>query len=209
MSPEQLTISDLEAVTGPPATWEGQCYGVACALAKLVEGEAVYGHYLGPVANTGYWSAHAHRPFIPHGWVLLDDGRILDPTRWSFLAVEPELAVIDENDPRYSEYDEGGDTWRTCLRGPCPELRTGSTYTLELSPELDQWVTMILPTGFDADELSAPQIAWLANLPYKELGPHAGELYSAIANAGPYAKAFIPLDNRRRAAREFGLKELG
>jgi hypothetical protein len=39
----------------------------------------------------------------------------------------------------------------------------------------------------------------LANLPYAELSPHADEVYAAVERLG--LGAFVPIDNRRRAAR--------
>lgn len=46
--------------------------------------------------------------FIPHGWVLMPDGRIFDPTRWTFEAKSPYLYVGPDRD----EYDKGSNQLR-------------------------------------------------------------------------------------------------
>lgn len=96
--PDDLTITDVEkAIKIPTAQWEGNCYSIACAIIEsgLVKGRAVYGHYYGPVAKTGYWKDRRHHPFQRHGWIELPDGRILDPTRWSFENRTPYLHICD------------------------------------------------------------------------------------------------------------------
>jgi hypothetical protein len=93
------------ALGSPPETWVGNCYAIAYQLveAGLVEGRAVYGHYLGPIAKDSFFSEKGLAVgFVPHGWVLMGDGRVLDPTRWVFENVEPYIyvgEVGEESDP--------------------------------------------------------------------------------------------------------------
>jgi len=77
------TVQHCELVFGPAETWKGNCYSVASKLvaAGLLRGEAVYGHWRGPVAP-GSMFASRGCGFIRHGWVVLKGGRtIVDPTR--------------------------------------------------------------------------------------------------------------------------------
>lgn len=100
MRPEELTIPLIEkAIQWPVATWEGNCYTVACAIveAGLIKGRAVYGHYKGPVADTGYWAKRKGQLFQRHGWIMLEDDRIMDPTRWSFEDKEPYIAIFEDD----------------------------------------------------------------------------------------------------------------
>src|SRR5262245_4545237 len=111
IDPDELTLGLLEEEVGEPAEdWEARCYEIACHAANIIgpEATAVYGHWLGPVSREGYWAQRAGHPFIPHGWVLLRDGRVLDPTRWSFEAVQPYLFLSVPG----PEYDEGGNKMR-------------------------------------------------------------------------------------------------
>lgn len=97
--PSELTIADVEKAIGIPAgEWHGRCYEIATAIVKnkLVKGRAVYGHYTGHVAYTGFWKDKRGQPFQRHGWIVLKDERILDPTRWSFEDKKPYIALIEE-----------------------------------------------------------------------------------------------------------------
>jgi hypothetical protein len=99
MKPEELTVKAVEkAIRMPVRNWHGNCYAIACQIIKkkLVKGRAIYGHYKGPVAHTGYWKDQRDRPFQRHGWIKLADDRILDPTRWSFEDKEPYITIIEE-----------------------------------------------------------------------------------------------------------------
>jgi hypothetical protein len=90
------TLQACEKALGAPASaWVARCYEIACAIvkAKLVPGgEAVYGHWLGPIARTSHFASRASMGFTPHGWIYVqDEGLVIDPTRWAFEAVTPYL----------------------------------------------------------------------------------------------------------------------
>jgi hypothetical protein len=88
-----------EAIGIPTSEWAGNCYAIACALVKanVVQGTAVYGHWTGAIHRNSYFRDRRHLPFCPHGWVLTDDGYVVDPTRWTFEAKAPYIYVgIDE-----------------------------------------------------------------------------------------------------------------
>jgi hypothetical protein len=117
-----------------PENWKGNCFAVATLIAEsglIQNATAVYGHWLGKAGS--YFSHKGLAGFIQHGWVLLEDGRILDPTRWVFEDVEPYIFIgrpPDENNPvckhcghvedehgvltPCSAYDEANDTYCDC-----------------------------------------------------------------------------------------------
>lgn len=143
------TLQQCEKAVGEPATqWVARCYEIACAIvdAGLVKGgEAVYGHWLGPVAPRSHFADRRGTGFIPHGWIWVEDeGMVVDPTRWVFEArtpylfyeVQPDedttpcrhcemlpcehdgLGANDEcalYEPALWPYDEGGNAWRAAM----------------------------------------------------------------------------------------------
>lgn len=95
------TLEQCEKAIGEKAeAWVARCYEISCAIvaAGLVDGEAVYGHWLGDVAPGSHFADRGRMAFIQHGWILLKDGRVLDPTRWVFENVAPYLYVGEEPD---------------------------------------------------------------------------------------------------------------
>lgn len=95
------TIAACEKAIGVAAErWKGRCFEIASAIvaAKLVRGTAVYGHWLGEVNRKSFFYHEPKRPFIQHGWILLADSRVLDPTRWVFEAKAPYLFVGEPPD---------------------------------------------------------------------------------------------------------------
>ncbi len=198
MKPEELTIEHLEKMCGKPAdTWHGACTVLAAHACAAVGGEEIYGMYGGPVAKDGYWG---ERPQLNHhGWVLLEDGRILDPTRWSFENVKPYVYIGEPSD----EYDEGSDNLRMDLMKPCPDP-DGRLPDFKFGAAEKTIVEHL--TGTAASEVSLGQLVWMANMPYQLLEQNlaTGVVYRMmIAND---LSAFIPLDNRLRAIREGRIK---
>lgn len=201
--PEALTVDDCELVCDLPAKWNGRCYAVAFSIveANLVDGVVVYGHYHGPISGKGYWADYKHLPFVRHAWIKLADGRILDPTRWSFTNEVPFIYITDGDDSEYS------DKWGRYMSdlSSFPDFSEDATpMPLELKPEACQFLQHILPREA-LSSLTVTQVHWIANLPYEMLGKFAPDVYQAICRASPHALAFIPLDNRRRCEREHGI----
>lgn len=148
------TLEECErALKEKASTWVARCYEISCRIvaAGLVDGEAVYGHWIGDVAPGSYFSERSRAlGFVNHGWVLLKDGRVLDPTRWVFENVAPYLYVGEPPDhwnvapcancellkeehrddgPEDQcgmfevakwPYDEGGNAWREALTAGNP-----------------------------------------------------------------------------------------
>lgn len=205
VDPEQLTVGQVaKAIKVPVTRWPGNCFGIAAMVVKagLVKGVAVYGHYHGPIAQNGFFGAKARVSFSQHGWVALDDGRVLDPTRWVFENREPYIYV----GPSSEEYDEGGNQINAALRGTPPDYdpndkQYGFTDD-QIGTAAWQRVEKILRIDVSRQEpgfLTTRQIAWLANADFNGLQPHAEAIYQAIEAQG--LGAFIPQDNRARAKR--------
>lgn len=172
--------------------WNGNCYGIACEIIKsgLIEGRAVYGHYYGEVANTGKWDIR--RPFQRHGWIILDDGRIYDPTRWGFENNFPYIAIFDKDSVQFKDYDEGGNRYRELMETLPPEFDPDEKI-INLNfhwKEVEEFIDDLLcyPPA-----VTIKMVMWIANLSIKRLNSYEKEIYRAICDAG--LKAFIPIDN--------------
>jgi len=202
MKPEELTIEILEAKVGLPADqWHGKCAEIAHHAAELVDGgTSAYGHYRGPIDHSGYWKRQG-AGFEQHGWVLLEDGRILDPTRFSFENKEPYIHLGDATD----EYDEGGDIWRSRMLRPCPSPFGGRVQQLEFITEGEKKVLEAV-TSTPFHMITVEQLAWSANLPYEKLGVFVHPVYTVLKKND--LGGFIPWDNWKRAVREGRVAEV-
>lgn len=188
-----------------PLSWHARCYEFACHLRNLINGDdglrklygevrAVYGHWTGPVDPDGFWSHKADFGFIRHGWVLLDDGSVIDPTRWSFENVKPYV-YIGEND----HYDEGGDELREAMwtGKPWPKTEEGEeTFWVDFPLEARHHL-MTLAEDAISDGITFAQAMWIANCPFRLLDPFAKVVFQALEDAD--LKALIPIDNYERA----------
>jgi len=209
MRPEQLTLEMLEKVTKRPAAyWAGQCFWLATEAAKLVEGAtAVYGHFRGKVSPESPVFGHlSHVGWVHHGWVVLKDKSILDPTRWAFENVQPYIYLGEAK-----EYDEGGNGFRHAMLRPPPQFKPGEKMAEITEDMLDSpafnHMEGLLRVDHSVQEpgtFCASQMFWIANAPYDVLQPHAAAIYKAIEALGTGWSGLIPIDNRRRAAREAG-----
>lgn len=208
MDPTTLTIEQVEdALDWPVEDWEGNCYAVACQMLKagLVEGRAIYGAWYGVIDPNGYWRHRAASPFVRHGWVALPDGRILDPTRWSFEGAAPYIWIGPGDTP---DYDEGNNTLAEMMlsRNPWPEPDGSKTYRFELLAEIVREVehhgaelTDEEIDGLDYNHiechLTGPQVFWLANFPITlySTRDYAREVFTQIEEHD--FKAYVPMDN--------------
>ena len=190
-----LTVGQVERALGEPAkAWVGRCYEIACAVIDrgLVRGTAVYGHWTGPIAEGSFFGHKSGFGFCQHGWVILPDGRILDPTRWVFENVRPYIYVGLSD-----HYDEGGNALREArMPAMMPAFEEGGpTFELRLRPSALKFVQAMIPEGSPRDKLSRGQIFWLANKDPRKLGGHARAIYRMVV--GHNCEAFIPIDNKR------------
>lgn len=205
-----LTV--CERVLGEKAErWEARCFEIASRFVakKLVEGVAVYGHWRGPVhPRSRFYAKSQAVPFVQHGWVLLPDNRVVDPTRWCFEAVKPYVFYGDNE----GEYDEGGNLWRAAQRGPLPRYDALEDVTIEITKEvMDAPTWSFVEKYLELDytiaeqpvgELTREQLLYLAHAPPQQLGEHAGAIYEALSKLGE--GALVPIDNRRMVERSRG-----
>jgi len=195
MKPNDITIKHLEAVLDLPAEqWHGKCTLLAKAAAQLIGTSCheIYGHYIGPIDDGSFWAGRKSHGFVQHGWVLLDDGRVLDPTRWSFENCEPYIYIGSVGD---RDYDEGGNQWREMAIKPCP-LEPGRPLGFKLSAHEESAIREFV----DVPKIGSNQLFWLANYSYDGLGPHLGTIYGILMENN--MSAYIPWDNKMRAIRE-------
>jgi len=88
----------------PLDRWPGNCHGIAEAILHRMPTEGmrlVRGHFTGWVSKD---SVYSRAGMQQHSWLRLQDGRILDPTRWAMTSPDRPHIYLGEND----EYDEGG-----------------------------------------------------------------------------------------------------
>lgn len=196
------TVAEAEKAIGLTADrWKGNCYGIACAFVdkKLVEGVAVYGHWLGTVDVSSMFFPTSGLGFIQHGWIVMPHGKICDPTRWEFEGVSPYVYV----GPNGGNYDEGGNQWREALMHPPPkfdiEEKTFEITSEVMNSETWNFVEKKLELDYDSDQpigvLTVRQLMWLANLSPRTLGQHAGVVLDALRKLDLHA--FMPVDNKR------------
>jgi hypothetical protein len=218
ISPTELplpTLAQCERAIGKPAIeWGGHCYEIACAIidAHLLptKAVAVYGHWRGPIADNSIFTAWRAATFVQHGWVLLPDKRVLDPTRWAFEGASPYLYTGPSD-----YYDEGGNTFREALMpANAPRFDPDERiihFTRHAMPTrtwnfVERLLRLLeeLPDNCEPGDVSINQLSWLANRNPDHFGPHglhALAIYRAIFAVGE--GGLIPIDNRRRVEREF------
>ncbi len=188
-----LTLVEAELIAGSPATsWMGRCAQISSLLADAYRGEAVYGHWTGPVADASPFAYASRTGFAQHGWIEMPDGSVVDPTRFAFEMVAPYI-YIGESD----HYDRGGNVFRMAQLGEPPEAKPDGhgPVTLEVSPEAADLIFAI--TGWrDLTALSLTQVRWLAHISPTVYGLDlAREVFEAIdATVG---RVWVPIDNWR------------
>ena len=187
MKPEDLTIEDLEKCADLPVRkWHGLCRKMAAATHSIIKtGRWVWGDYLGLIDKNGYYGERSKlNRIIGHAWILLDDERALDPTRWVFEHVDPYIYIGNADD-----YDEVGNDFRTLFNRSCPTADKGRLVNLKTSASNAALFERLTTTPFD--KLTIQQLAWIATTPYDELGSNAVLIYETlVAND---LKTLIPI----------------
>lgn len=231
--PQDLTIPEVERAIGiKTRDWHGACYQIACAIlrAGLVSGRPAYGHYLGPVASTGYWASRRGQGFQRHGWIVVDDldETIVDPTRFSFEDKRPYLhfhacaehefvcadcglvpeehGVIEDScldfRQKKCDYDEGGNRIREEMEQPPPKFSASAKTSNTVFPADARKYVMDLLGHPKA--ITRDMLFWIANLSLRRLGPYAADIYRAYLDAGD--AGMLPVDNRIVVLGEKSLK---
>lgn len=96
--------AELAALIGLPlADWPGRCHAVAERVLRHAPTQGmrlVRGHFHGWTSPASVYRGGPQQ----HSWLRLQDGRILDPTRWAFDRPGKPYLYLGENDA----YDEAG-----------------------------------------------------------------------------------------------------
>lgn len=188
LEPEELA----RAIDIPLSEWPGNCHGVACAVRDLVPVEGMRlarGHWLGEVSRKSVYRSSGP---VQHTWLLVKDGRILDPTRWAIMSPERPSIYLGPND----SYDEGGRFLAARMPPPFPGSRNPWT---EIAGAMDEDLRGELATALRTDARSLRSIAIrLEHAIKSDPGqvPAADRIFDILARAG--RKAVIPIDSWNR-----------
>jgi len=196
----ELTIEIVQTRIGIPTNkWQGNCHRISCLIIdkKLVAGEAVYGHWIGPIDKKSIFAKYRHLPFVRHGWIILNNKEILDPTRWVFEAIVPYI-YRGVND----FYDRGGNIWRENNLRPPPSFEdknfpTNKYFPLNKFPKQSaEFLAEILDDKklIKRKTVSLSQLFWIANLPPSMLGEYIKVIYEWLIQNDE--GCLIPIDNR-------------
>lgn len=196
----KLTIQRIQkAINISIEKWAGNCHLISCLIIekKLIFGEAVYGHWVGPITETSIFAKYRHLPFVRHGWIILKNGEILDPTRWVFEDVKPYI-YKGKND----FYDRGGNIWRENNLRPPPSFKDknfpiNKYFSTNKLPKLSvEFLAEILcdSSFVKRKTASLSQLFWIANLPPSMLGEYIQTIYKWLVQIGQ--GVLIPMDNR-------------
>lgn len=164
------------------------CFAVATNLANLLKAQgikarAVYGTWKGLSVE------HKRNDFYRHGWVLINESEILDPTRWVFEGTKPY--IFSGSEKNNSEYDEGMTQLRNLVARPFPSFNPqDKKVRIEWSPESKSLIDGI--TEYEDDVYSIQQVLWMANAPFKIWGDCIDEVYTKLEEQG--FGALIPMD---------------
>ena len=192
-----LSMEEIaDRINLPLSSWPGNCYAIACQILEqgIVSGRAVYGHYLGEIAETSYFNYAIGTGFVRHGWISAEDGSIIDPTRWVFDSVEPYLHVTKGDDPAY---DEGGNTLLIKLMRPTPEHNSECPSRRLIEGSGDRYLAgSMLQRKGPQEALTMDEAHWLATLPLQLLSANAIPVYMLLCKLG--WKALIPYDNYQK-----------
>lgn len=210
MSPSQAMELESEAseaarkssraIDVPLAKWRGNCYGIAQRLADdfYEKGEAVFGHYYGPIDEDGYFGERSG--LNQHGWIEFEDEKIIDPTRWVFTNKAPFLYITHKPD---DEYDRAGQKLRESLTTPPPEDGEGDVFEVDFGDEVEPFIYSLLDVDHQRNEYYFNELGWIANLPVKTLGEHAESIYKTLINhETDYLGALIPIDHKTMVLEE-------
>lgn len=189
---------------GTPDTWISNCYYMACVAVEQcrVPGDAVYGLWKGPVHPQSYFHGKGVVGFIRHGWVQLDDGRVLDPTRWVFEAAAPYV-YVGAND----HYDEGANQLREMTMRPAPAWDAEETQ-LKFTCSSEAWTrvekllnleALYADDNYRVGDIDRAQAFWLANLPPDHLQPYTWEIYQWLKEND--LQIAVPMDNWKMVER--------
>lgn len=201
------SMSDCEVAIGIQShEWPARCHEIAIRLLRALDipGIDQYGFYYGPIVEG---SVFYPSTIARHGWLLLDDKRVFDPTRWAFDSPnEPYIYCVSPDWSMDIEYDFGMNRYKQANLKPPPSVGAiGGKWEEEIILKLDGVVRdgvrvlfddiPLQPVAVDSGVivLTRGQVMWLANYPYHLLGELSVDVYNSIVDVG--MKSAIPIDN--------------
>lgn len=192
LPPFPLDPTELSEEIGIPLEyWPGNCHGIAEAVLRKAPCPGmrlVRGHYTGHVSRESVYRGGVQQ----HSWLQLEDGRILDPTRWAMDRPRKPYIYCGANDA----YDEAGMELKTLSRA----AMAGSLSSIgRKRPEdmLEERLSEISPEMRDAlfkaaGEQSPYGLLAAIQGPVEHL-PDPERLYREVEAAG--LKAWVQVDN--------------
>ena len=163
--------------------WIGNCSGVVRRFLRVYPIE-------GAIEARGLWTkpydwGEGERPFTQHSWIILSDGRVVDPTRWVFEGAAPYI-YVGESD----HYDYGANMLHAQMgqyKPTPPNTEGGVTVNDEDAEMLRSYGVVCAGNRLHNDD-----IFWLSRK-----APVASNwaLYEFFGRVG--RKAVIPIDNWR------------
>lgn len=180
---------DLDSVCDkmnfPLSEWAGQCYAVSVSLLDygIIKGYARYGSYTGYIDPESMFYDECHESGVSrHGWIELEDGTIVDPTRWVFEHKEPYIYVgkndCYEADP-YTSYD----IHRQHEKPPVYK-KSSTNVVLSISDSARHMMHKVLREDRDENSFTRAQLFWLCKANPIEYGVYRVEIYEALKKAG-------------------------
>jgi hypothetical protein len=172
------------------------CFAVASVLAEMlkkqnIKARAVYGTWKGTCVSK------KEKGFFRHGWVLINEKDILDPTRWVFEDSSP--MIFEGTVKKNKEYDEGMTQLRSLISRPFPKFNPEANRIIkfkwsESCASVIEWLS-----GCDCkaeQNMTVEQAMWMANLPPNLWSCHLDEIYGNLTKEG--FAAFIPMDYKEK-----------
>jgi hypothetical protein len=192
----------------PVDQWPGNCYYLALLFVKhkIVNGIARYGHFIGEVdSKSTFYKVHRVTAFVPHGWVELPDGKIVDPTRYVFESKEPYIYEGTSED-----YDIGGSSIRDAMRKSmgCPAHNPNAKnfFEFKLPDEVIKLMRLICEDEREGNVFCGDHVFWLGNANPKEFGIHAKSIYKEFKRLE--IAVYIPQDYWELVMEQMGYSKL-
>ncbi len=95
------TIQELAySINLPTNDWNRRCGEVIANVLKdgILDGQLKWGYYIGFIHQNSIFCENALIKEIDHFWLELDDGRVLDPSKWIITCELPYIYIRNDND---------------------------------------------------------------------------------------------------------------
>lgn len=101
-----LDINKIANIIGLPIVdWEQNCCDISILLLKndIVSGTLKEGVFIGEIHQDSIFLRNGTVDELRHCWIELDNGQIVDPTRWTITCEKPYIFIGNNN----KEYERG------------------------------------------------------------------------------------------------------